>query len=145
LLLSNRRVNPKGSNSDFALKYACDAGLVDEVKRILGASWSFNGGAGALFAQGVNQLRSVVYGRANPSADENYALWIACLRGHLEMVKLLLSDPRVDPTDRKNDIIRIACANGHCKVVNCLLDDKRANPAAREYACLRDAGMCDVR
>ena len=59
--------------------------------------------------------------------------------GDVEMVKLLLKDPRVDPSIPGNEgkqtrdvlitaAFRIACSKGHLEVVRVLLDDKRSDP-----------------
>ena len=47
---------------------------------------------------------------------------------HAEVVKLLLTDPRVNPADDKNYAIRCASQNGHVEVVRILLADPRVNP-----------------
>jgi ankyrin repeat protein len=54
----------------------------------------------------------------------------ACKDGHVDVVKLLLNNDRVDPAADDNDAIQWACRNGHEKVVELLLADGRADPAA---------------
>ena len=49
----------------------------------------------------------------------------ATIYGHHEIVKELLSDPRVDPSDCRNKAIRWASNNGHLDVVKLLLNDPR--------------------
>ena len=45
----------------------------------------------------------------------------ASRNGHLEVVKTLLSDPRVDPSDNFNNAIDFASENGHVEIVKTLL------------------------
>src|SRR2546426_6337866 len=57
--------------------------------------------------------------------------------GHVDVMKLLLADSRVDPAADNNDAIRSAAANGHIDVVKLLLADKRANPVAVGNAAIK--------
>jgi len=67
-------------------------------------------------------------GRADPTDDDNYALYSACKNGHVEVVKALLQDPRVDPSVNNNEAIRWASSKGHTEVVRLLLQDPRVDP-----------------
>jgi len=63
--------------------------------------------------------------------------YIACEKGHLEIVKLLLNDSRVDITkadDHDYTPFYIACQEGHTNIVELLLNDKRVdiNKVSRE-------------
>jgi hypothetical protein len=49
---------------------------------------------------------------------------------HVDIVKLLLSDPKVDPSDEQNSALNNAASKAHLMAVDLLLGDKRANPAA---------------
>jgi len=66
----------------------------------------------------------------DPTADDNYAIRVASERGHVEVLKILLSDKRVDPTAGDNRAILWASENGHVEVVKILLSDKRVDPTA---------------
>jgi len=48
---------------------------------------------------------------------------MAALYGHLEVVKILLEDSRVDPSDQNNFAIHEAEENGHLDIVRLLLDN----------------------
>jgi ankyrin repeat protein len=51
------------------------------------------------------------------------------------LVKLLLTDPRIDPSVHRQFLIRRASQNGHAEVVKVLLADPRADPSAEnQYA-----------
>jgi hypothetical protein len=54
---------------------------------------------------------------------------MASENGHLEVVKLLLADPRVDPSDYNNIAIQAASKNGQLEVVRLLLSHPRVNPS----------------
>src|SRR3989304_5945772 len=53
----------------------------------------------------------------------------ACKYDQIEVVKLLLQDPKVDPSDQNNYAIRLASRKGHVEVVKLLLQDSRVNPS----------------
>ena len=57
------------------------------------------------------------------------AIRLASQYGHTEVVKLLLSDPRVNPADDNNFFICFASKNGHLNVVKLLLSDPRVDPS----------------
>ncbi len=52
---------------------------------------------------------------------------MASAGGHTEIVKLLLSDPRVDPTTNNNTAIRRASRKGYTEVVRLLMTDPRVD------------------
>lgn len=49
----------------------------------------------------------------------------SCRYGHLEIVKLLFNDSRVDPSDDDNYAIECAVANNNIQIVKLLLTDSR--------------------
>lgn len=53
-------------------------------------------------------------------AHENDGFRAACKKGHLEVVKFLVSDPRVDIAARYHEGFRNACEMGHLEVVKFL-------------------------
>jgi hypothetical protein len=61
----------------------------------------------------------------DPSQDHNHATCPAALYGRLEIMKLLLEDPRVDPSDNYNYPIRTADEWGHQDIVQLLWKNKR--------------------
>ena len=54
--------------------------------------------------------------------DNNTYLSIACLKGHIEVVRLLLGDPRVKPTLRNNLAYRTAVTHNHQEIAELLLE-----------------------
>jgi ankyrin repeat protein len=46
---------------------------------------------------------------------------VASRYGHVDVVRVLLGDPRVDPSAQSNDALRQACRWGHAAVVHLLL------------------------
>jgi hypothetical protein len=59
--------------------------------------------------------------------------------GHVQVVKLLLSDKRVDPSAGDNRAIKNASINGHVEVVKVLLSDPRVDPSAGNNDAIRRA------
>ena len=49
----------------------------------------------------------------------------ACMNNRIEIVKLLLQDPRVDPSDQNNEAIRWVSRYGRVEVVKLLSQDPR--------------------
>jgi hypothetical protein len=67
------------------------------------------------------------------------AIRLASKYGHVEVVNLLLNDPRVDPSFYNNDAIRWASENGQVQVVTLLLKDPRVDPSAYNNHAIRRA------
>ena len=55
------------------------------------------------------------------------AIRSAAMNGHLEVVKELMRDNRVDASAKNNDAVRSALLNGHISVVKELIKDPRVN------------------
>lgn len=72
--------------------------------------------------------------RIAPDAERNSAVQKASASGNVEMVKLLLSDPRVDASMDGNWALRVAANRGHIEVVKVLQDDIKVKAYA---TCLR--------
>lgn len=58
----------------------------------------------------------------------NKAFREACKYGHIDTVRLLLADSRVNPVAQCNYAIRLACLSGHSEVVKLLLKYPQVNP-----------------
>lgn len=61
----------------------------------------------------------------DPSVYDNQAIQWASEEGNLEVVRLLLTDPRVDPSAKNNLALKLTLEENHPKVVKLLLDDSR--------------------
>ena len=59
--------------------------------------------------------------------------------GKFEMVKLLLSDKRVDPSSGNNYALNEASKEGHYNVVKLLLSDERVNLSSEDYYAVKEA------
>lgn len=73
----------------------------------------------------------------DPSEDESWAIRWASGWGHLEIVRLLLSDSRVDPAANNNFAIRVASINGYLEIVQLLLSDPRVDPSVDDNFAIR--------
>ena len=77
----------------------------------------------------------------DPSENDNWAIRIASQNGYVEIVRLLLADPRVDPFATNNWAIRYASENGHIEVVRLLLEDSRVDPSDQNNYAIRCASL----
>jgi len=71
----------------------------------------------------------------------------ACKNGHVDVVRVLLSNTQVDPSRYGNCAIRRASEHGHKEVVRLLLSDTRVDPSSWCNAAIRWAaykGHLDV-
>jgi len=67
--------------------------------------------------------------RSNPSCEDNYPLCKASENGYVEMVKLLLADPRLELRETLDDYsLGWAARNNHVEIVKLLLEDGRIHP-----------------
>ena len=87
-------------------------------------NWIWEDFANAVWEDGNNAIWD-----AMPSDENNYAIGWASENGHFEIVKLLLSDYRVNPSADNNYAIKRASRNGHFEIVKLLLADKRVDPS----------------
>lgn len=84
----------------------------------------------------------------DPAHENNLALRCACQEGHVEMVRLLLTDPRVHPmqdienpddNDDIEDPLILACQHGRTEIVKLLLADPRVDPGEYENQAIQTA------
>lgn len=71
------------------------------------------------------EVEELIKKGANPAVNYNTPIISSSSRGDIDIVELLLSDPRVDPSDRNNQAIRNASNGGYNDVVELLLTDSR--------------------
>ena len=75
--------------------------------------------------------------KMNISGECKLALMYAAQFGHIEVVKLLLADKRVDPSANDNCAIYWAAENGYNRVVELLLKDGRVDPSDVIQSCVK--------
>ena len=78
----------------------------------------------------------------NPNIDlyTNFSVFMyACKKAHLEVVRLLLKDPRVDPAIWDNAPISWACESGCLEVVRLLLQHPRVDPTGNNNLAIQRA------
>jgi len=84
-------------------------------------------------------VNTLILAGINPSAYQNMIIIYASINGHLNVVNLLLKDPRVNPSDLHNLAIIGASEAGHLNVVDRLLEDPRVNPSDQDNRAIIDA------
>lgn len=73
----------------------------------------------------------------NPAAHGQASIRWASASGHVDLVRTLLQDSRVDPSTHQNHPIQMASKYGHEDVVAILLRDPRVNPATNRNSPVR--------
>jgi hypothetical protein len=69
----------------------------------------------------------------DPRIADNFAICWAAEFGHLDLLNLLLNDPRVDPSVENNYAFIDAVDNGHVAIVDRLLKDPRIDPSVDDH------------
>lgn len=143
LLLNHPKVDPT-SNSNRAIKFAVIKRNLNAAKVLLEDKRVFNTlDPSVLFTTacvcGIPTLAEKLLPQVDPSKEENYAITKAASDGHLDLVKVLLSDKRVNPAAKNNRALRRACKNHHKEVVIELLKDPRVDPSASNNKAIKRA------
>jgi ankyrin repeat protein len=73
--------------------------------------------------------------------DPSCGLFFACNHSHLEIVKLLLQDKRVQPS---NVSFEAAISKCHIKIVKLFLEDKRFDPSTNNQSAMKLAKRCGI-
>lgn len=79
------------------------------------------------------------------TSPQNFAISLASEYGHLDTVKLLLADPRVDPSARKDYALRMACEYNHLEITKLLLADPRTDPSTTDNISVQIAAQEGMR
>ena len=87
----------------------------------------------------LEYVKDLIRKGANVRTSNNLAIRWASAKGHVEVVKILLSDKRVDPTADDNYAFQWASEYGQVEVVKILLSDKRVDPTAGNNLAIRVA------
>ena len=69
----------------------------------------------------------------------NYAIQSASEKGHIEIVKLLLSTDKVDVTELNNYAIKSASEKGHVEIVKLLLSTDKVDVTAEDNFAIKYA------
>jgi ankyrin repeat protein len=75
----------------------------------------------------------------NKKVNLKGVLQLAVIKERLEIIKLLLDDPRVDPSDNSDTCIQYASESGNFEIVWLLLSDPRVNPGANNNYAIKCA------
>lgn len=140
LLLADQRVDPTvGKN--YLIRNAAQNGHISIIKLLLNDSRICKNIV-LKYVVKYNHLSIVKmiltnnFFNINPSMDDNILIILASQNGSVDMMKILLKDPRVDPSACENTAIIHASEKGNVEVVKLLLLDPRVNPSAGENDAL---------
>ncbi|KAJ3030026.1 UNVERIFIED_CONTAM: hypothetical protein HDU68_010375 [Siphonaria sp. JEL0065] len=143
ILLKNPRTNPS-ANQNSPCHWSSKGGF-NEILQLVLDDPRFDPTAGhpnilTSFAEfnRVDEMKRFI-NHANPADGNNEAIYVASFSGHLEIVRLLLADPRVDPSDKASNCFMAAAQNNHIEVVQALLQDARVDPSAQNNFALEAA------
>lgn len=92
-----------------------------------------------LFAAKNGHLNIVKMLMADKRVELGGAFDSAILNGHIEIVRLLMTDKRTHPEEAKNAAIRNAAAHGHLDIVKLLVADERVNAGDKDNNALHQA------
>ena len=95
----------------------------------------------------IKSLITYFKNQFNPNLNENWPIRFASGKGNLELVKLLLTDSRVDPSADNNTAIVIASGKGHLELVKFLLTYTGVDPSANDNMAIEmasDSGHLEV-
>ncbi len=84
-------------------------------------------------------------GRADPTAEKNYAIVRSSINGNADIVKLLLADGRADPAARNNYAIQWSSQKGHADVVRLLLADAHVDSTTTNNLAIRMSCEMDIQ
>jgi hypothetical protein len=88
----------------------------------------------------VSMLLSNKYASyVNPAHDEQCAVRWASTQGHVDVLKLLLTNKRSGTVSAMQDALRCASKRGHVEILKLLMSDKRVDPSMYESEALRKA------
>ncbi|MCI0381476.1 MAG: ankyrin repeat domain-containing protein [Chlamydiae bacterium] len=150
-LLKDPRVNPTKGEIQWASEHGCIEMMREllkhpKINKLEILIWACEKGYIAIVKElinsGIDLNNPEVESGIDPSMNHNIAIEVASKYGHLEIVKELLKDSRVDPSDdyvKTNGAILFASANGHLEVVKELLKDSRVDPSANNQEALQCA------
>lgn len=108
------------SNMDQQLIQAAENGNLEEVQRLMEMG-------------------------ADPSTDNNEAIVMATINGHLEIVRLLLSDSRVSSSVDDNRAIICASTNDRVEILRLLLQESQFDPSAYDNQAIMYAMFGDEK
>jgi hypothetical protein len=77
--------------------------------------------------------------RFDPGFDHNRALYWACINDHVNTVRVLLGDPRVNAGDNHNYILADVCFENNATIVKLLLSNPRVNAGDNHNMALCNA------
>ncbi|KAJ3207349.1 hypothetical protein HDU67_007529, partial [Dinochytrium kinnereticum] len=80
------------------------------------------------YCGGSGKPSSCLRTKVDPAASDDYALRIACKKGHAGIVRMLLELDSVHPDARSNDAIKTASQLGYADIVRMLLATGRVDP-----------------
>jgi len=114
---------------------ACGSGDIDVVRELLqdeNIDPAYNDNAAIQCATEKGHTEIVRLLIADPRVDPSVrglVFYDACGRGRFEIVKMLLEDGRIDPSEPWNHPLRTACLNGQIEIVRLLMADNRVDPS----------------
>lgn len=133
LLLDDTRI--RVSKIEALLINACRNGYLELVEVLLADNRSSTVNLGSLLTFvckiGNIQLVQLLLSKgAYPSYTYNLPIREAVYENHIEIVRLLMKDKRVDPSDLNNDCIHYAIKQNKVEMASLLLEDIRVNAFA---------------
>lgn len=133
------------SNPDIHFNWFCKYGLMNHVRYILYRYSGYLSQMGLNYAcihghiDCVREILKDPLSRIAPQFSNSYAFQAAAWNDRSDIVKLLLSDPRVDPTANYNFAIKYTSRWGFYDTVKVLLEDSRIDPSVEQNVSIKNA------
>ena len=87
----------------------------------------------ALYDNDIETFKDCINKGFDPSYNNNEPIRMASMNGNLEIVKILMSDQRVNPAGYTNGAFWLAYDEGHKDVVELLFNDERVQDKLTGY------------
>lgn len=135
-------------SSDMWCNTYLQAALEDNEKCVYRVKRSYGYGLYEYAPNAINHAAGLCHVKAfkallevgiDPTTDNNYALRHASKNGCIDIVQLLVKDPRVNLNDENGSPLLHAVANGHIRIVKLLLEEEHTDPTLGYLRSLKAA------
>lgn len=143
LLLKCLEINPM-ANNNYAIKEAIENGDVEIIKLLMNDERVkfCDGNIDTYIFLAVTEKNQLGMMELLINKKlKNEILRLACIRGQIETIKLLISDPDMDPSIDYNEQLYNACDKRRFEVVKYLLENKKVDPSVNNNYIIKNIAV----